>query len=70
MASGGVDSGLIWWATQDSLARAYTIDWHSGEDFEGLDDDRRAVVELEARFGTPVDYLPGEDRRRRAAAER
>jgi asparagine synthase (glutamine-hydrolysing) len=60
MASGGVDSGLIWWATQDALARAYTIDWHSGEDFEGLDDDRRAVVQLQARFGTPVDYLPGE----------
>ncbi len=60
MASGGVDSGLIWWATHDSLARAYTIDWHTGDDFEGLDDDRRAVVELEARFGTPVEYLPGE----------
>ena len=23
-------------------------------------DDRRAVVELESRFGTPVAYLPGE----------
>lgn len=60
MASGGVDSGLLWWATQDSLDRAYTISWSDPGDFEGLDDDRRAVVELEARFGTPVDYLPGE----------
>src|SRR5205085_4899154 len=57
---GGVDSGLIWWATQGSLARAYTIDWQQGQDFEGLNDDRRAVVGLEARFGTPVDYLAGE----------
>jgi asparagine synthase (glutamine-hydrolysing) len=60
MASGGVDSGLIWSATKNSLARAYTIDWHGGDDFEGLSDDRRAVVELQARFGTPVDFLPGE----------
>jgi len=60
MASGGVDSGLLWWATKDTLDRAYTITWSGGDDFEGLDDDRRAVVELEARFGTPVDYLPGE----------
>lgn len=60
MASGGVDSGLIWWATHDSLDRAYTIDWRTDDDFEGLDDDRRAVVQLQARFGNPVDYLPGE----------
>lgn len=60
MASGGVDSGLLWWATRDSLARAYTITWSDSHDFEGLDDDRRAVVELEARFGTPVAYLAGE----------
>ncbi len=60
MASGGVDSGLLWWATQGTLARAYTISWDDTGDFEGLGDDRRAVVELEARFGTPVSYLPGE----------
>ena len=60
MASGGVDSGLIWWATHRSLARAYTISWDVADDFEGLGDDRRAVVELEKRFGTPVSYLPGE----------
>ena len=61
MASGGVDSGLLWWATHGSLDRAYTITWSGPSDFEGVDDDRRAVVELEDRFGTPVSYLPGED---------
>ena len=60
MASGGVDSGLLWWATKDSLDKAYTITWTGSDDFEGLDDDRRAVIELEERFGTSVAYLPGE----------
>lgn len=60
MASGGVDSGLLWWATKESLDKAYTISWTGSGDFEGLDDDRKAVVELERRFGTPVAYLPGE----------
>ena len=50
MASGGVDSGLIWWATKDRISQAYTIEWPTADDFEGLDDDRRAVVELEARL--------------------
>ena len=59
MASGGVDSGLLWWATKGTLDRAYTITWDDAGDFEGLGDDRRAVVELEERFGTPVSYLPG-----------
>jgi asparagine synthase (glutamine-hydrolysing) len=61
MASGGVDSGLLWWASQRSIDRAYTISWSESRDFEGLDDDRRAVVALEERFGTPVSYLPGEE---------
>ena len=60
MASGGVDSGLLWWATKHSLGKAYTISWAEPDDLEGLDDDRRAVVELEHRFGTPVAYLSGE----------
>lgn len=60
MASGGVDSGLIWWATHASIERAYTITWDGNTDFEGLGDDRRAVMELENQFTTPVDYLPGE----------
>ena len=60
MASGGVDSGLLWWATKYGLAKAYTIAWKDHRDFEGLDEDRRAVMELEALFGTTVGYLPGE----------
>jgi asparagine synthase (glutamine-hydrolysing) len=59
MASGGVDSGLIWWATRESLAHAYTITW-STDDGENLGDDVAAVRDLEARFGTPVSYLRGE----------
>jgi asparagine synthase (glutamine-hydrolysing) len=61
MASGGVDSGLIWWAARDGLDRAYTIDWSSGDDVEGLRDDTATVATLERRFNTPVDFLPGED---------
>ncbi len=63
MASGGVDSGLLWWAAKDGVDRAYTICWSAGEDREGLDDDRRAVEQLESLFGTPVDYLQGEQAR-------
>src|SRR5437868_15495110 len=59
MASGGVDSALIWWATHDTLAHAYTIAW-STDDGEKLGDDVVAVRNLEARFGTPVSYLRGE----------
>ena len=59
MASGGVDSGLIWWATSGDLEQAYSIEWPGAADFEGLSDDRRAVGELHARFGTPVSFLPG-----------
>lgn len=61
MASGGVDSGLLWWASRDELTQAYTIGWRGDDGIEGLDDDRKAVAELESRFGTKVDYLAGED---------
>ena len=50
----GVDSALIWWATHDTLAHAYTIAW-STDDGEKLGDDVVAVRSLEARFGTPVE---------------
>lgn len=60
MASGGVDSSLIWWATDASIERAYSITWDDSSDFEGLNDDQRAVMELETLFTTPVDYLSGE----------
>jgi asparagine synthase (glutamine-hydrolysing) len=60
MASGGVDSGLIWWAAADGLARAFTIEWPGRDGKEKLQEDVDAVRALEARFGTPVDYLPGD----------
>lgn len=60
MASGGVDSALLWWAARHGLERAYTIRWDTGDDREHLDDDYRAVSELAQRWGTPVDYLAGE----------
>lgn len=61
MASGGVDSGLLWWATSETLERAYTIQWSGHGDFEGLGEDRQAVAELEQRFSTRVEYLAGEE---------
>ncbi len=61
MASGGVDSGLLWWAGRGGLDRAYTIQWAAGDDREGLADDAHAVAGLERRFGTPVTYLAGEE---------
>lgn len=60
MASGGVDSGLIWWATHQSLSRAFTIEWGEPSGSEGLEDDAKAVRELEQRFGTSVCRLSGE----------
>ncbi len=59
MASGGVDSGLLWWAARDRVSRSFTIQWQERTN-EGLDDDARAVADLEQMFGTPVDYVPGE----------
>jgi asparagine synthase (glutamine-hydrolysing) len=59
MASGGVDSGLLWWAVHESLARAYTITW-AEDGTEKLGDDERAVAELAVRYATPVRRLEGE----------
>ena len=59
MASGGVDSGLIWWAAHDSLARAFTVSWTENTQ-ERLNDDIVGVRRLERQFGTPVTELPGE----------
>ena len=60
MASGGVDSGLVWWGARDLLERAYTITWDRAG-AEKLDEDARAVELCERRFQTPVRYLPGEE---------
>jgi asparagine synthase (glutamine-hydrolysing) len=60
MASGGVDSSLIWWAAGDKVARAYTIEWTDGTGDERLSDDAEVVRKLSDRFGTPVSYVAGE----------
>ncbi|MGZ4790799.1 MAG: asparagine synthase (glutamine-hydrolyzing) [Ilumatobacteraceae bacterium] len=64
MASGGVDSSLIWEASRNGLAQAFTIEWGSAEG-EGSHEDSDAVKVLERSLGTPVTYLNG-----RQAADR
>ena len=59
MASGGVDSGLLWWATRSSLERCFTIVWPSDDGGERLGEDEAAVRSLHERFGTPVQWVPG-----------
>jgi asparagine synthase (glutamine-hydrolysing) len=60
MASGGVDSGLIWAVTHDQIGEAFTIGWQDHSDGERLDEDTAAVAKLERRFGTLTSYLEGE----------
>ena len=62
MASGGVDSSLIWWAAGEQAKRAYTIEWatvDTGD--ERLSEDTLTVRMLSDLLGTPVTYLPGEE---------
>lgn len=61
MASGGVDSSLLWWAASDGIERAYTISWSQERGSEGLSEDAVAVRQLEQRLGPSVRYLPGQD---------
>lgn len=61
MASGGIDSTLLWWATDAQLARCYTISWAPDNTGEGLDEDAFAVGELSRQYPTPVSFLPGEE---------
>jgi asparagine synthase (glutamine-hydrolysing) len=56
MASGGIDSSLLWWAAGDRLQSAITIDWSGDQDTEGLSEDTEAVRALSAITGTPVEY--------------
>lgn len=60
MASGGVDSSLLWWAAGAAIERAYTIDWRGSGGAEGLSDDAGTVAALSGQFGTPVTYVAGE----------
>jgi asparagine synthase (glutamine-hydrolysing) len=61
MASGGVDSSLIWWAARESIERAYTIEWADTTGGERLSEDTATVRILSDLLGTPVTYVAGED---------
>ena len=61
MASGGVDSSLIWWAARESIERAYTIEWADNTGVERLSEDTATVRALSDLLGTPVTYVAGED---------
>jgi asparagine synthase (glutamine-hydrolysing) len=60
MASGGVDSSLVWWAADKSAARAYTIEWAGDTGDERLSEDTAMVRALGDLLGTPVTYVAGE----------
>ena len=60
MASGGVDSSLIWWAAGERVARAYTIEWASDTGDERLSEDTVMVSTLGNLLSTPVTYVAGE----------
>ena len=61
MASGGVDSSLIWWAAGERVKRAYTIEWADATGDERLPEDAATVRALSDLLGTPVTYVPGEE---------
>jgi asparagine synthase (glutamine-hydrolysing) len=63
MASGGVDSSLIWWATGQGVARGFSIEWENSAS-ERLDEDAEAVRQLQEQLGTPVAFLSGDDAER------
>ena len=60
MASGGVDSSLIWWAASKNVERAYTIEWTGATGNERLSEDAATVRALSGALGTPVTYVAGE----------
>lgn len=61
MASGGVDSSLIWWAAGRRAARAYTIEWTGDTGDERLCEDAAMVGALGRLLATPVTYVAGEN---------
>jgi asparagine synthase (glutamine-hydrolysing) len=61
MASGGVDSSLIWWAAGERIERAYTIEWADATGDERLSEDAATVRALGDLLGTPVTYVAGEE---------
>ncbi|MGH7868583.1 MAG: asparagine synthase (glutamine-hydrolyzing), partial [Candidatus Dormibacteraceae bacterium] len=58
MASGGIDSGLLWSAADSRLTHAFCIEWSS--DAAGLGEDASAVRRCQELFGTPLTMLTGE----------
>ena len=58
MASGGIDSSVIWQAAGPGVAQAYTIEFASG-DAEGVGEDAAAVRLLQGAIGTPVTFIDG-----------
>ena len=60
MASGGVDSSLVWDAAGGGVDEAFTIRWPAGSG-EGSADDADAVARLEESLRTPVHYIDGGD---------
>jgi asparagine synthase (glutamine-hydrolysing) len=61
MASGGVDSSLIWWAACKHVERAYTIEWPGDTGDERLSEDAATVRALSGVLSTPVTYVAGEE---------
>jgi asparagine synthase (glutamine-hydrolysing) len=61
MASGGVDSSLIWWAAGTHVDHAYSIAWADSTGDERLSEDAATVRTLSDALGTPVTYVPGEE---------
>lgn len=58
MASGGIDSSLVWAAAGLGVDQAYTIRWPA-ESQEGVGEDAQAVERIEQAIGTPVRYIDG-----------
>jgi asparagine synthase (glutamine-hydrolysing) len=60
MASGGVDSSLIWWAAERHVEHGYTITWADSTGDERLSEDAATVRKLSEMLGIPVTYVAGE----------
>lgn len=60
MASGGIDSSLIWWAAADHLQSVYSISYPEDRSGERLAEDAAAVALMHQVLGTPVQNVPDE----------
>ena len=60
MASGGVDSSLVWDAAGPGVDQAFTIRWPVGSG-EGSAEDAEAVVRIQESLHTPVHYIDGSE---------